>query len=294
MEHREHRHRRHKNNKKNAIRQTISYILAFLLSVCLTLITLLVVVKFGCFNEKSLYKNMSSYGYYDYVYDDILADVKSMTIPTGFPESIYEGVITQTHVYNDVNGSLKAQFTGSSYVTSSADIKQALRDNINKYFEENEYIATESEETAIGDYLNSVSNCYDKYIKMPLGDYLIKAEGMFNKIFLIAVIALLVVSAIIAYVILQLYKWIHRALRFFSYASFGAAAMITAAPAYLYLEKVYYRFNLSPESFYKLITTYIDNVLELFMYFGLLWLVVGIVFICATVLAKKHQKVEQD
>ena len=254
MEHTEHghRHRRRKKHDKHVVRQTISYILAFLLSVCLTLITLLIVVKFGCFSEKALYKNMSSYGYYDYVYTDIMADVKSMTIPTGFPETIYQDVITQT------------------------------------------YVATEAEEVAIGEYLNAVATDYDNYIKMPLGNYLMQIKNIFDKIFLIAIIALTVVSAIIVYVILQLYKWVHRAFRFFSYAAFGCTAMVTAFPAYLYLEKIHYRFNVSPESFYKLITTYVDNLLELFMYFGLLWLVIGIVFICVTILAKKHQKLEQN
>lgn len=286
-------HRRHRKHKKHIVRQTISYILAFLLSVCLTFITLLVVVRFGAFNESSLYKNMSSYGYYDYVYKDIMADVKSMTIPTGFPETIYEDIITQTHIYNDINGSLKAQFTGTEYTSTSSEIKQHLRENINRYFEENSYVATEEEESAINDYLNAVADDYDKYIEMPLANYLVKAKEVFNKVFLIAVIALLVVSLIIVYVILQLYKWLHRAFRYFAYASLGCATMVTAFPAYLYIEKLYYRLSLSPESFYRLVTTYIDNVLELFMYFGLLWLVIAIVFICAAILTKKYQKREQ-
>ena len=283
-------YRKKKNYHKYVVRQIISYILAFILSVCLTLITLMLVVGIGFFNENNLYKYMRSCGYYDYVYTDIMADIKSMTIPTGFPESICDGIITQTHIYNDINGSLKAQFNGAQYTSRASEIKQQLYENINKYLEENEYTVTEDENAAIDKYLDSVSTNYDKYIEMPLGNYLIQIKSMFSKMFWIVIVVLLVVSAVIVYVIFLLYRRIYKALSFYTYTVLGCAVMVTCFPAYLYIEKIYYRFSLSPESFYRLVTTCIDNILELFMCFGGLWFVVAMVFICIMVSLKRYNK----
>lgn len=280
----------HSRKSKNVMRQAISYTLAFLLAVCITLITLLFIIRFGAFNEKIMYSNMSSHGYYDYIYEDFMEDVKAATLPTGFPERIFEGVVTKTDVYNDVNGSLKAQLGEKEFSSQSQQIKQRLRQNIEAYFVETEYTATEEEQTAINEYVNTVANNYDKYIKMPLGSYLLKAKQIFGKVFGIALTVLAVVSAVILFVLFKLHRWKHRTLRFYSYAAFGSAVMVVAYPAYLYAGKAYYRLNLSPESFYNFAITYLDNILELFLYSGLFWLVMGIVLVCLSVFLKNKSK----
>lgn len=278
-------------NKKNImLRSGISYILAFILTICLTLATVLVVIRYGCFNEDSLLKNMSSNSYYDDVYEDMMGDLKSMTIPTGLPDSVYENAITRTAVHNDINGKVKAQFAGEAYTSKSEEIKSALNANIAQYLKDTDYTLTDEEERSITSYVNAVLVDYENYISMPFIDILVKAKNMFDKVFLIAVIALLVMSAIAVYVELQLHKWLHRALRYLSYTALGCAVMLISVPGYFYLAQIHYRLNLKPESFYNLATTYIDNILKLFLYFGLLWIVVAILVIIATVFTKKYYK----
>lgn len=280
----------HKSKKSAMLRSGISYILSFLLTVCITLITVLVVIRYGCFNEESLLKNMSSYGYYDFVYEDIMNDAEAITLPTGLPSSVYEDAIDHTYIYSDINGKLNAQFKGETYTSKSSDIKKKMKENINAYLSEQDYTVTEEEQKSIDAYITEVIKDYDKYISMPLGTYLVKAKAIFDKVFLIAVAALVVVSAVIIFVNLQLHRWVHRAIRYFSYSALGCALMMISVPGYFYIRKIHYRLALSPESFYHLATTYIDDVLKLFLYFGLLWIVVAIVLIIVTVFTKKNIK----
>lgn len=280
----------HKNKKNIMLRSGISYVLAFLLTICLTLVTVLVVIRYGCFNEKSLLRNMSSYGYYDFVYQDIMDDAEAITLPTNLPASVYEEAITQTDIYSDINGKLNSQFAGTSYTSKSAEIKKRMKENIDNYLKEQNYTITDTDQANINTYIDEVAKDYDKYISMPLGTYLVSAKRIFDKVFLIAIAALLVVSAVIIFVNLQLHKWIHRALRFFSYAALGNAVILLSVPGYFFIRKIHYRLALAPESFYHLATTYIDDVLKLFLYFGVLWIVVAIVLVIATIFTKKNIK----
>lgn len=285
----------HSNQKgggdnKDGIRKIISYILSFLLTVCLTLMTLLIIIKFGALNEKSLYNNMSSYGYYDHVYSDFMEKVKSVTMPTGFPESIYDEIVSKTDIYNDVNGSLKEQFGGEKYETNAKNIRQKLSNNIDSYFVETSYTATDEEKAAIEAYIDTVADNYDKYIKLPLGSYIIKAKNLFEKVFFVAFAVLIVMVIIIIFLLVRIHKWKHKALRYMSFASLATMLMVSAYPLYLYAGKVYYRLGLSPESFYKFTITYIDNLLLLFIYFGLFWLAVGILLAGLVVYLKKLKK----
>lgn len=282
--------RRSRSDNKEGLRKIISYIASFLLAVCLTLMTLLIIIKFGALNEKSLYNNMGSYGYYDYIYSDFMEKVKAVTMPTGFPESIYDGIVSKTDIYNDVNGSLKEQFGGAKYETNAENIRQKLRSNIDSYFAETSYTATEEEKTAIEEYIDTVADNYDKYIKFPLGSYLVKAKNLFDKVFFVAFAVLMVMVLIIIFLLVRIHKWKHKSLRYISFASLATMFMVSAYPLYLYADKAYYRLSLSPESFYKFTITYIDNILQLFIYFGIFWLAVGILLAGLVVYLKKLKK----
>ncbi|MDO5403655.1 MAG: hypothetical protein Q4F11_09485 [Eubacteriales bacterium] len=280
----------HKSKKSAMLREGISYVLSFLLTVCITLITVLVIIRYGCFNEKILLNNMSTYGYYDFVYEDIMNDVEAITLPTGLPASVYEEAIESTYIYSDINGKISAQFKGEAYTSKSAEIKKNMKENINAYLAGQGYSITEEEQKSIDAYVTEVIKDYDKYISMPLGTYLVKAKVIFDKVFLIALAALAVISAVIIFVNLKLHKWVHRAMRYFSYSALGCALMMISIPGYFYIRKIHYRLALSPESFYHLATTYIDDILKLFLYFGLLWIVVAIILIITTMFAKKNIK----
>ena len=280
----------HHNQKNRILRSCISYVISFLMTIFITVMTLLIVIRFGCFNEESLLKNMSSYGYYDYVYEDIMEDLMALTLPTGLPSSVYESAITQTDVHNDVNGNLKAQFSGVTYQSQKDVIRTELHMSIEQYMNENEYEPTEAEKSSVNVYVNEVAQEYERYIEMPFVKYIVKAKNIFDKVFLPALLAMLVMTAITVYIELQLHRWLHRALRFVCYSCTGCALMLLSVPGYFFIEKSHYRFNLTPESFYHLVTTYIDNILKLFLYCGLLWVVVAIIMFIATTLAKKYNK----
>lgn len=264
---------------KMIMRRIISCILAFMLSVCMALTALLIIIRLGVISENVLYDNLNSSRYYTFVYNELMGNIKSITVPTGFPEDIYKAVITETDIYSDINGSIRAQFKKISYTTKAAVIQQQLNKNIIAYFDEIGYTVESDEESKlIADYVRTVAEEYNRCIGVPLSTYIIKADRILDKVFWAAAGVLVFAMAAIIFIIFRLYKSVYWLLKYFSYALTGNAFMLLAYPAWMYIGRIYYRLNLSPESFYNLIIKYIDNILRLCLYFGTVSLLVGIAF----------------
>lgn len=273
--------------RRNAARNIISCILSFVLSVCVLLMTTAAIVQFGVLGENMMYTSINTSGYHAVVYHELMENIKSITIPTGFPESIYEGVITESDIYNDINGSLMARSRNIRYTTKSLVIKQKLEENIDKYFSEIEYTASSEETEAIDNYIEIIAELYDKCLDVPLSDYIMKSEGTLQKL-LIAVLAAMIFSmSVIIYIIFKLYRNVYGLLRYLSYASTGSAIMLMLLPAWVILNKWHYRLNLSPESFYILFTKYIDSILKMFLAFGVMWLILGAAFALPGIFKKR-------
>lgn len=275
-------------DNKRMMRKIISYILSFLLSVCITLLAVMFVIKFGVLDEKNLYRNMSSSGYYDYIYNELIEYEKSVITPTGLPDTILDDAITPLDVRNDINGKLSAQFKGTRYESSSTQMAKRLNDAINIFFKSKDYTPTDAEKKSVEEYVNVVVRDYENSISLPFGKYIVQINNMLGKIFWIAVAALLIVSTVIIYVILNLHRWLHRSIRFLSVSALGSGAMLIILPAYIMIQHVYSRLSISTKSLYYLIVSYINSVLMLFICFGILMIVISVALFVMTVIAKKN------
>lgn len=268
-----------KNKEKRFVRNIISIVLAFILSVCATLLSAVFIVRVGIINKNTYYKTLNSSGYYSCAYNELMANIRSTTIPTGFPERIYENLITESDVCNDIIGSFEAQSKKIQYTTMASDIMQQLRKNIDEYFAETGYEAGSDEENKlINIYIETVASAYRECVNVPINSYILRADKIADKIFWWAFAGLIAMASIIIFIIFRLYKHIYYLLRYVSYAFTGSAFMLLACPSYIYLSKVHYRLNLTPESFYKLFITYIDSSLKMFINFGVFLFIVGVLF----------------
>ena len=101
-----------------------------------------------------------------------------------------------------------------------------------------------------------------------------------------ALILLFALSAVLFVVLLKLYRYPHKGLRYVAYASGGCSLMSFVVPFILYLSKVYAHVQASPEYFYNFVTNYLMQILFSFMYAALLWLIFTVACVVLVYLSK--------
>ncbi len=269
----------HKKTAQDRLRVIISSIAAFLLSMALTLITVLLVIQWSGFSRSSFYKNMSANNYYDFVMTDIYEEAEAITIPIGLPVTVLEDVLTSYGISKDVNGYIDASFRNDTYNVNTEDITEKLENNVRTYLTEAGIALDQDQETNLEAYVASVVKVYTDTVKMPLLSAFVKARNLYEKIFGISIAICAVFAAICLYMIIRLHTWLHRGLRYVTYSTISTGLMSGIMPVLVLQSGFYKKIHLSPEYFYNFFTDYVTNIFQAFLNFSVGWIILSIIII---------------
>lgn len=279
----------HHNKSQNLLRSIISFILAFLLSLSLTALTLLLVMEWSGFSRSSFYKNMSANNYYGYVKVDINNEAESTTIPIGLPADVLKNVFTSFKISQDVNGYIDAVFSGKEYTADTTEITKNLNNNIQNYFKKQGIKLTQEQENNIQPYTASIEKIYLDTVKMPLLSAFVKARTFYQKIFPIGVTACIIFTLICLFLIIRLHQWLHRALRYITYSTIAAGLMTGILPLLILNSGFYKKVNLSPQYFYNFYTDYVTSIFTSYLYFSVFWLVLSAILFAIINIIKNNR-----
>ena len=140
--------------------KVFGYILGFLTSIILVLISMLLVFKMTVFNKSYLLKKLDSSNYYDKVYDEIGKDMKNSLRSSGLDESVVNNLYTKSDVKNDINNLVGSIYSGSKYYASTEEIENKLNSNIDKYLSSKNIVLQDRK--ALDSYVSSVTEVYFK------------------------------------------------------------------------------------------------------------------------------------
>ena len=80
-----------------------SYILLFIESILLFIITTLIVSKFTVLNNNYIKNNLEKNGYYKDLYDEIITEMSYYTNQSGFEDSILDNIFTMGELKYETN-----------------------------------------------------------------------------------------------------------------------------------------------------------------------------------------------
>lgn len=265
-----------KTKKKNRkLRFIISSVLSFLLSILLTAVSVLLAVGIGFINENRILDGLNYKDYYSSVEEQFYKDARDLTLPVGLPDSVTEQIVESDQVYEDVRGYVLAAVNGKTYEFHTEELKQKLTENIYVYFREQGMELNEEQLATVPEYTQMIAEQYEQDLKVPLVNYFSKLKVMYQKAEVIVILVCLILSAIIIVVLIRMYHWKHRALRFVIYATIAAAVM-TAFPAVLALESGFYKkLGIGTEYLYYAVMKYLSNGFWIFIYIACIWAAVS-------------------
>lgn len=268
---------KNKNNKTSTF--WISTIIAFLLSIFLTMASYLGGIYYGVFNKDIIIDSMNDGTFYNDIIDYTVNKASSLAIPMGLPETVFEDVFTFDETYNEAKAYITTNLAGNDYTPDTSNAVSRLVININKYLESQGYTITDEQENNIVTFAKTVAEEYSNNLTIPYFKYFVNVRNLFGKLAIVGLPILAVFSAFAIFLLFRLHKWAHRAMRYLAYSTIATALMTAILPALLLIGGIYKRISITPEYFYKFIVSYISRSLYTFMYFAALLAAISVILI---------------
>ena len=188
-------------------KKIISYILAFLLSLCIISAIILGYISSSILNGVNVRKAMRDTNYYYNIYSIIKDSANDYVMQSGFDEKVLDNVITDVQVQSDLNRVVDGLYNNQTIEVKTDEIRKTLQGNIQKQIEEKGESNLSAETKAnIKGFEDSVINAYTTNLYYSqdtinqLSQYVQKTRKIFNSI----IIALCVVIAILVAIIFKI------------------------------------------------------------------------------------------
>lgn len=278
--------------KNSNLRTALSVILAFILSIVFTAITIIGDVYIGGINDRVIGGIVPDTNYCEKLMNEYLNNCQSMTIPVGLPENLTDNIVTIEEVRSDVNTSIAKTLRKEKHVINTSVYEQRLRDNIDAYFQGQNIVLSDEQKEELEDYVELIMNEYREEIKLPAVGSISEYYGKLTKILIIAGIALIVFAAFIISLLWKMYKWKGHSLRYIAYSALAAFYMSEIVPIALYMSKFYTRLSIKPEYIYEAVVYIFASFLKTSIRIGFIWLVVLAVIVAEVYISKKSEKKE--
>ena len=283
----DHRSKSSDNDSREKSRTIISYIFSFVLSLFVLLGTVCIVVL-ACLFSEGFFFNVIEDDYYESVLSEVVTAAEDYTIPAEFDISVLDGVFTVSDVRRDVNGYITAAFRGYNYKPDMQSQNSELYANVSNFIAENNVPVEGDQESVISAYVEEIDNIYLDKVTIPGINLIEMAREKVKGFITVALILLFAFSLILCVVLIRLYRYPHQGARFIAYSAGGCTLMSFVLPFYFYLSKVYERVQISPEYFYRFVTSYIRHILFSFMQASLIWLILTIACVVFVYLSKNN------
>ena len=183
---------------KKKLKLIFGYVILFLESMLLLLLTTLTVFEFTLF-DKSYVKSKFNDKYYEKLYKEIKTEMTYYTNQSGFEDSVLDDIFTITDVKNASNKFVTSLYNGEKYQLNTTKIEEKLNSNIN------EYIKTQNFQVINQDDLNKfskqISSVYVDEIKLmgyldDICTYIPKAIDICEYLLLLSLIGFLILLII--------------------------------------------------------------------------------------------------
>lgn len=264
------------------------YFLAFLCSFFIFTSSILIVLYLTLLQPTYLTREAEKADYYSLLTREVNRYVQDVGLGSGIPESALVNAISEKTIESDSNEYFIRAFIGMDYELSTTEIEKELEAKIKNYAAANDVAVTSESETGIQLYVKKISQQYSKFIKLP---YLVQI-GMrldqLRQIVFISAMGSLIGLVLVSLFLLKALKWGHRLYRYLSYAFIGGGLMLLVFPIVILASKYILRIGLTSKALYQLVTTYLTDFFQGFIYGGALLILIGILFIILSEIRRSH------
>lgn len=261
--------------RRHYLRNGVNFILAFVLSMAFVILSLLMVLKYGCFQENTILEVLSSSNYYRNNYQELVNRLEEKNKAAGLPSGLPEKVFLQEELKEDIIINVNRLFNGKAFIS----LKEMQTSRQDDYNVRKKQLLTAVSGIVKEEDLGPMFQEYNKAIKLPMLDYYIKIRKEYQIIYFFGVAICVSMIILIIIILIKLNGWLHRSFQYIAYGTMASALMLCMAPSVLLLDKSYNRLHLMPDSLNGFITNYIINVADNLLIISSLFALLSVIII---------------
>ena len=184
----------------NKIKIILGYILGIILTIFISSIVLLLILKFTIYKESYIKCVLVKTDYYNEVYESTLLEMKDYMTSSGLEEEILNDLFTKDDIKNDINNYFSYIYKGKIYNKDLNPLKEKLNNNINANLKKHNLDVTNRKELEA--FEDDIIGIYNKEVTLygrvnKLINKFYKIGLLINKLIIILGITSLIISIIL-------------------------------------------------------------------------------------------------
>ena len=281
--------KRKSEKKSNSKRKfyPLSIILSFILAGLLAIAGYLVGASFGIFRSNIFLESAAKTGYYTSVHEQFIENAMDLGKPMMLPDDVFEDIVDADKMTSDIKQVYNSRIDKKDISVDTSSVKKKLTDNIYKYAQDNDIAIGDEQKSAIEEFVTSIEKEYKTEVDITYINYYVSFRNMYNKFFIILIVILLVLAVVDIVITIKDHHYVHRGLRYVTYATLAAAIMTGVLPLVLFIQGRYKHLNIKPVYFYNMFVDVINKSLYSFMAVSVFFILVSAGLIIATVILRK-------
>lgn len=245
--------------RRERIRAVLSVLLAFLLSLFLTLFTLVLLVQATVMSPSYFRNQVARSQYVPHLIEDMEDYFVSYGETSGFDEAFFTTVLDETAVQTDIVREIDRLYGSGG---TGADIP-AFRDSLYRKLVQNvearQITITDDIDAALQYLVKICAETYQEGVGLPLASYAAGAVSAMRKPLLFALLGLGVLSLFAGGFLFIIQPVRRQALRYLSYALGGAMLMVAVPAVWLLSSGRIERIGITGKALYHLVVTYLQQ-----------------------------------
>lgn len=254
--------------KQKTLRTGISLVFSFLLALSLTVLVLSAALACSVLKTNFVSEKIDP-ELCRQAHAALLEELHALGEPSRIPDEVFDGVVTETMVENELQSYVTTAWAGQPYVPQYSTVEADFYQAFEAYaLSQGMEITVETEE-GLQTLATYSREKYTDYTTIPLLYTVAGAVEMGRKLLWIALVGSVVLSLGLVVLLMKLQPYVHRTMRYIVYALLSVLLITVPLPAYLYISRPYARLNLTPLYVRDLFAAMADHVLLAFMISGL-------------------------
>lgn len=183
------------------IKNVITIILKFILSILIIMLTSLIILKLTLLNKEYMKKVLINENYYEKLSKSTREEMKNYLIQSGFTEEVIENIYTTEDIENDVNNLIDKFYSNQKISIDTTKLEDNLKNEITAYLREQNVEFSSSLE--LEKFVDLIADIYKD--EVGIVDYLSTLQNIYRFISKLVKPAIVVLSALILVNILSLF-----------------------------------------------------------------------------------------
>lgn len=261
---------------KYKMKDTISYVFSFLLTLLLVVLFICAGFHLGVFDNKSVTRAIYESRYYHKVYEELEKETKETITSAGFPATVLEDAITLERVYIGSKNYVERALRGEDPLIKTDKLRSILGDNLDAYLKKENIIRTSRLDTSMEELITLIESKYKDAIQLQLAKDIASYRSKYETLVRFLIPILFVLIGVLCGFLIKLHRYPHKGVRFIV-CSLMTASVMTMLVAFLLLKtKQYTNIDVNPDYYKNLIISYLHWDTMIFVYIGGIGLTVAV------------------